>query len=117
LEAEGHRVITPELPGHGQDNAPVSEMTLENYARRVQEAIEAAGEPVVLVGHSMGGMVVTQAAEYAAPNIRKVVYLTAFLPGNGQALVDLAGSFEGADNVQPSLIVDEASGTCTIGDD
>jgi len=117
LEEEGHSVLVPELPGHGQDNAPVSDMTLENYARRVQEKIEEAGEPVVLVGHSMGGIVVTQAAEYAAPNIRKVVYLTAFLPADGQALVDLAGSFEGADNVQPSLVVDEASGTCTIADE
>jgi pimeloyl-ACP methyl ester carboxylesterase len=114
LEAEGHRVLTPDLPGHGDDPAPVAEMTLESYARRVQETIEGAGEPVVLVGHSMSGMVVTQAAEYAARSITKVVYVSAFLPGDGQALVDLAGSFEGADNVQPSLIVDEASGTCTL---
>jgi pimeloyl-ACP methyl ester carboxylesterase len=95
----------------------VAEMTLERYARRVQETIDGAGEPVVLVGHSMGGMVVTQAAEYAASRIARVVYLTAFLPADGQALADLAGSFEGADNVQPSLIVDEASGTCTLADD
>jgi pimeloyl-ACP methyl ester carboxylesterase len=117
LEAEGHRVITPELPGHGDDDAPVAEMTLENYARRVQDGIESAGEPVVLVGHSMGGMVVSQAAEYAAPGIARVVYVTAFLPADGQALVDLAGSFDGADNVQPSLIVDEANGTCTLAED
>lgn len=117
LEAEAHRVLTPELPGHGDDRAPVQEMTLENYARRVQEAIDRAGERVILVGHSMGGMVVTQAAEYAAPNVAKVVYVTAFLPADGQALVELAASFEGADNVQPSLIVDEANGTCTLADD
>ena len=117
LEAEGHRVLTPELPGHGDDRAPIAEMTLERYARRVQETIESAGEPVILVGHSMSGMVVTQAAEYAAPNISRVVYVTAFLPADGQALADLAASFEGADNVQPSLIVDEATGTCTLADD
>ena len=117
LEAAGHRVLTPELPGHGEDRAPVAEMTLANYARAVQETIDGAGEPVILVGHSMGGMVVTQAAEYAAPNVARVVYVTAFLPADGQALVDLAGSFEGADNVQPNLIVDEANGTCTLADD
>jgi len=117
LEAEGHRVLTPDLPGHGHDPAPATEMTLESYARRVQETVEAAGERVVLVGHSMGGMVVTQAAEYAAPDIAKVVYVTAFLPADGQSLGDLAGSFDGADNVQPNLIVDEATGTCTLADD
>lgn len=116
LEAERHRVLTPELPGHGDDTAAVSEMTLESYARRVEETINEVGEPVILVGHSMGGMVVTQAAEYAERNVAKLVYVTAFLPSDGQALVDLAGSFEGADNVQPSLIVDEARGTCTLAD-
>jgi pimeloyl-ACP methyl ester carboxylesterase len=117
LEAGGHRVLTPELPGHGEDAAPVSEMTLESYARRVAETIEATGDSVVLVGHSMGGMVVTQAAEYAASGIAKLVYVTAFLPADGQALVDLAGSFDGADNVQPNLVVDEAKGTCTLADE
>ena len=117
LQAAGHRVVTPELPGHGDDPAPVSEMSLESYARRVQGAVEGAAEPVVLVGHSMSGMVVTQAAEYAARDIARLVYVTAFLPSDGQALVDLAGAFEGADNVQPNLVVDEASGTCTLADD
>jgi pimeloyl-ACP methyl ester carboxylesterase len=117
LEAEGHRVLTPDLPGHGQDKAQVAEMTLERYARRVEETIDAAPEPVVLVGHSMGGMVVTQAAEYAAGKVARLVYVTAFLPADGQTLVDLAGSFEGADNVQPSLVVDESTGTCTLDAD
>ena len=105
LEAEGHTVLTPDLPGHGDDGAPVSEMTLES-----------APEPAVLVGHSMGGVVVTQAAEYARARIRRLVYLTAFLPADGQSLVGLAGSFEGADNVQPNLVVDEQAGTCVVAE-
>ena len=116
LEGEGHTVLTPDLPGHGDDASPVSEMTLESYARRVQATLESAPEPAVLVGHSMGGMVVTQAAEYAPERIRRLVYLTAFLPADGQSLVDLAGSFEGADNVQPNLVVDEETGTCVVAE-
>jgi pimeloyl-ACP methyl ester carboxylesterase len=116
LETEGHTVLTLDLPGHGDDDSPVSAMTLESYARRVQEALESAAEPVVLVGHSMGGMVVTQAAEYVPDRVRRLVYLTAFLPGDAQALPDLASSFEGADNVQPNLVVDEQSGTCVVAD-
>ena len=117
LEAGGHRVLAPELPGHGDDAAPVSEMTLESYARRGADTIDETGDSVVLVGHSMGGMVVTQAAEYAAPRVAKLVYVTAFLPADGQALDDLAGSFDGADHVQPNLVVDEAGGTCTLADE
>jgi pimeloyl-ACP methyl ester carboxylesterase len=117
LEAEGHRVIVPDLPGHGDDHAPVAEMTLESNARRVQEAIEGADEPVVLVGHSMGGMAVTQAAEYVPDQITRLVYVTAFLPGDGQSLPELAGALAGSDNVQPQLVVNEAEGTAGLKED
>ena len=116
IEADGHTVLTPDLPGHGDDDSPVSAMTLESYARSVEATLESAAEPVVLVGHSMGGMVVTQAAEYAPARIRRLVYLTAFLPGDGESLGQLAGSFDGADNVQPNLVVDEAAGTCVVAE-
>jgi pimeloyl-ACP methyl ester carboxylesterase len=116
LEAEGHEVLAPDLPGHGSDDSPASEMTLESYARRVQSAVESASEAVVLVGHSMSGMVVTQAAEYAHARVRRLVYLTAMLPRDGQSVLDLVGAFGGPDNVQPNLIVDEQAGTCVIAD-
>jgi pimeloyl-ACP methyl ester carboxylesterase len=116
LEAEGHRVLAPDLPGHGSDDSPVSKMTLESYARRVQSTVESASEPVVLVGHSMSGMVVTQAAEYARARVRRLVYLTAMLPGDGQSLAALVGSFAGPDPVHAKVIVDEQAGTCVLAD-
>ena len=109
-------MLAPDLPGHGDDRAPVEEMTLESYARRVQQSVEAASEPVVLVGHSMGGMVVTQVAEYVPDRIDRLVYLTAFLPGDGESLPDIAGSFEGGDDVTPNLVVDEQAGTVVVAE-
>lgn len=117
LEREGHRVLAPDLPGHGTRRDPVTDMTLESYAAAVQQSIESADEPVVLVGHSMGGMVVTQAAEHVPDLIGRLVYLTAFLPVNGQSLADLAGSVEGGDLLQPNLVVDPAAGTCVVAED
>jgi pimeloyl-ACP methyl ester carboxylesterase len=112
LEAEGHTVIAVDLPGHGDDDSPVSEMTLEGNVLRIREAIESADEPVVLVGHSMGGMSVTQAAELVPERIEKVVYVAAFLPGDGQALPELASD----DIVQRNLVVNEAEGTALVAD-
>lgn len=117
LARDGHSVLTPELPGHGSDHAPVGEMTLESYARRVQSTIESASEPVVLVGHSMSGMTITQVAEYVPDAIARLVYLTATLPADGQSLPDLTGSIEAADQVQPHLIVDEQTGMCVVSSD
>lgn len=109
-------MFAPDLPGHGEHRVPVEEMTLESYARCAQQSVEAASVPVVLVGHSMGGVVVTQAAEYVPDRIDRLVYLTAFLPGDGQSLPGIASSFEGGDNVTPNLVVDEQAGTVVVAE-
>jgi pimeloyl-ACP methyl ester carboxylesterase len=58
----GHTVETLDLPGGGDDDTPVAGITLESCAARVGDVLAARPEPAVLVGHSMGGVVVTQAA-------------------------------------------------------
>jgi len=113
LEARGHRVDAIDLPGHGEDRTPVAGMTLEAYAERVRRAVEAAGERVVLVGHSMGGMSVTQAAEHVPDRIAALVYVAAFLPRDGQSLPMLAEGDPDA-LVLPNLVVDEAAGTVVV---
>ena len=113
LEAAGHSVDAVDLPGHGDDPAAVADMTLDAYARHVADRVEAAGGPVVLVGHSMGGMSVTQAAELVPDRISVLVYVTAFLPNDGQSLLQLADGDPDA-LVLPNLVVDEAAGLSTV---
>ena len=113
LEAAGHAVRAVDLPGHGNDRSPVSEMTLENNARTIVSAVSSFESKVLLVGHSMGGMSVTQAAELVPDRLERLVYVTAFLPANGQSLPELAADDPGT-LVLPNLIPDEGSGTCTI---
>lgn len=84
LEKEGHSVVAPDLPGHGKDKTPIGEITLKAYADRVCRIVNAQSEPVILVGHSMGGIVITQAAEQCAGKIKILVYLTAYLFENGE---------------------------------
>ena len=63
LQDQGHTVIAPDMPAHGQDLMPISEVTLQSYANRVCEVVNQQTEPVILVGHSLGGISITQAAE------------------------------------------------------
>jgi pimeloyl-ACP methyl ester carboxylesterase len=92
LQKQGNRVITVELPGHGNDNTPTYTLSQDVYRDKVIEALSQVNGKVILVGHSMGGMVITNVAEKVPSRINKLVYIGAFLPASGQALVDLANS-------------------------
>jgi pimeloyl-ACP methyl ester carboxylesterase len=106
LEAAGHTVVTLDLPGAGSDQTPVEAVTLDACADRVVEAL-AAGEPAVLVGHSMGGVVITQAAARAPEHVERLVYACAFMPANGQSLLDLTRYPEGAgDQIQANIRIE-----------
>ncbi|WP_157973516.1 alpha/beta fold hydrolase [Tropicimonas sp. IMCC34043] len=88
LRALGHAVEVMDLPGHGADPTPVETVGLASYGRAVAERV-SAGEPALLVGHSMGGMAISAAAELAPEAIARLVYVCAFLPRSGESLLDL----------------------------
>ncbi len=106
LRDAGHTVLAPDLPGAGEDRTPLEEVTLDAYARRVGETL-AEGAPAVLVGHSMGGMVITEAAARHPEHVVALIYVAAFLPEDGQSLLDLTAYPEAADDqVQANLIAE-----------
>lgn len=107
LSAAGHTVQAPDLPGSGEDVTPLADVTLDAYAQRICDRLAEQPEPVTLVGHSMGGVAITQAAARCPERIARLVYVAAFLPADGQSLVDLASLPEGAgDGVQANMVVE-----------
>jgi pimeloyl-ACP methyl ester carboxylesterase len=106
LREAGHTVEPIDLPGAGADRTPLEVVTLDTYADAVCDAL-AAGPPAVLVGHSMGGIVVTEVAARCPEHVAMAVYIAAFLPADGQSLQDLAALPEAAgDAVQANMVVD-----------
>ena len=85
LEKNGHTVVAPDLPGHGEDKTPIADVSLAAYTERVCQVIDRQSEKVILVGHSLGGLSITQAAEQRPDNIELLVYLTALLLKNGES--------------------------------
>ena len=114
LEAAGHTVEAPDLPGAGDDETPLEEVTLERYADRVCEVLDAGTEQSILVGNSMGGVVMTQAAAQRPEKVKRLIYVAAFLPADGQSLIELTELPEGAgDLVQETVVV---SGEPPVGE-
>jgi pimeloyl-ACP methyl ester carboxylesterase len=108
LEAAGHTAIAVDLPGHGNNRVPMAQVTLDNYVDHVCKVVEAQDGPVILVGHSLGGMTITQVTERLPEKVAWVVYLTAVMPANGQSRADLA-KLEG-DNTVVSNRIPSADG-------
>lgn len=108
LAAAGHEPVAFDLPGLGDDLTAPAEVTLDSSATRVCEVLAGSSTPAILVGHSMGGIVATQAAGRAPAQIAALVYVAAFLPKDGQSLLALTELPEGAgDQVQANIVVTE----------
>jgi len=88
LRAQGHRVHVVELASHGAVGTPIG--GLYDDADIVRTALTEIGCPVVVVGHSYGGAVITEAVTDAA-EVRQLVYLAAFMPEPGQSILDVIG--------------------------
>jgi len=89
LTDKGHRVVVPELPGHGRRAAEVRLAGAQAYGRAVADAMAAAGvSRAVLVGHSMGGLVIAKAAELVPERIAHLVFLAAVVPAHGSSIAE-----------------------------
>src|ERR1700735_2407480 len=88
LKALGHSVEAFDLPGAGDDPTPAREVTLDACAARLFEVLAASSEPAIVAAHSMGGIIATQGAARCPGRVASLVYVTAFVPQDGQSLAD-----------------------------
>jgi pimeloyl-ACP methyl ester carboxylesterase len=85
--------VIPSLQAKGVEVLSVQKplTSLEDDVAFARRAIDRARGPVVLVGHSWGGTVITQAGGH--PKVKALVYVAAFAPGKGQSTLDLAKAY------------------------
>ncbi len=98
----GIPAIAPDLPGHGADTRPLADLYGDTDA--ISAVLDTISGPVVLVGHSYGGAIITAAGMH--PSVQHVVYLAAFLLEEGETVANAgaAADIEGIDHTgRPSL--------------
>ena len=89
LRSKGHNVLIDNLPGHGDDVANAKTVTMNDYVQSVINTIDKAGGKVVLVGHSLGGAIISQVGESIPTQIEELVYISAALPKSGESTLSL----------------------------
>lgn len=107
LRAKGHYVLTPALSGVGErSHLKPEDINLTTQVNDVVGEIKWRElNDIVLVGHSYGGMVITGVAEQMRERIAAIVYLDAFMPGDGQSLADFSSRTSWPEPVTPALPV------------
>jgi pimeloyl-ACP methyl ester carboxylesterase len=91
LEKLGHTAISIDLPAHGDDSTLPEHASLDAYRDAV---IAAIGDriDVILVGHSMAGVVISAVAEAISDRLKSLVYICAYLPRSGESLYQLSSA-------------------------
>ncbi|MEV6813751.1 alpha/beta hydrolase [Micromonospora sp. NPDC051296] len=92
LQKDGYPVLAPANPLRGV-------ATDSGYLASVLETLEG---PIILVGHSYGGVVITNAAT-GNPNVKALVYVAAFAPDEGDTVLGLQTKFPGSQLGEPTL--------------
>lgn len=109
LEASGHRVMAPDLP-HNTEHKKIG---MRDYAESVAGLLSSLDQPVKLVGHSMGGLIISQVAEWVPEKVDELIYLAAYIPSDGDSLLGLASSAT-YHYLSPYLHFDEVNNTINI---
>jgi pimeloyl-ACP methyl ester carboxylesterase len=93
LDDRGIASIAIDLPGHGASTLPLGDLhgDAAHVVQVIDRVIAQYDRDIVLVGHSYGGAVITQAA-LDASRVRHLVYLTAFALETGESVVSLLAS-------------------------
>ena len=90
LAAQGHRVVTLDLPGCGADRTPRSDLVLDDSVDAIVAAIdEVSSGPVVLVGHSIGGMPLPAVAAARSDRVVGIVFVAAVVLAAGERGIDM----------------------------
>ena len=130
LAQDGHRVVAQDLPGHGlharipsayhqrpvdpvalaAEPSPLARLTLSDYVDQVSATIRHLADrlpthQIILVGHSMAGLVLNRVGETLPHLVSRLVYLSAWMTASGRSFHDYAGLPQLAETKIPSILI------------
>jgi pimeloyl-ACP methyl ester carboxylesterase len=113
LKADGYPVIAVELPGRPGSPMAANLVSNDVYRDTILKAINSQPRPVVLVGHSFGGIAISNVAEAAPSKVKTAVYLAAYLPKDGESMLSLAQQDRDS-KAGPALNIDKTKGIISV---
>lgn len=117
LEAQGHQVAVVNFTGQcGGSLKHGYRVSMHDYAVDIIDVAERCGKPVIAVGHSMGGIAISAAAQKRPELFRHLVYLTALVPA-GKASAASAGSGDKGTSLSGAFSISLLTGRVSVKPD
>ena len=113
LRAAGQRTTAPDLSSLGRDRTPLENVTLRLWTDSVCAHLDAHAEPVILVGHSRAGAIISAAAEARPDKIRLLVYVAGYLLQDGESVSQRALQ-DAHSLVVPNMVTSADRKSCTL---
>jgi pimeloyl-ACP methyl ester carboxylesterase len=113
LQNAGYNVVTVDVPGRSNDRIDPKTVTLDMAANKVCKVAKLQSDKVILVGHSQGGAVITQAIDQCSDKIKALVYIAAVVPENQESVFQSL-SQQDNDNFNLCGDVDEEKGVVKV---
>ncbi len=120
LRDRGHTVVAPTLPGMGGSADEMAAVTLDGWGAFAAQHCrdlkrQMGGAPVVLAGHSRGGLVISTAAENAPEAMDALVYVCAMMLPSGMSRAEFK-ELEGSNPAFDGIITKIHDGVATVVD-
>lgn len=113
LQGQGHTVVATDLPGHGKNEPNPKSVSMNAYVNHVVNVLEKQAEPVILVGHGLSGVVISQVAERCPWRVQQLVYVCAYLLPNGESAYN-AMRADNYSNAHEVFDISSEQGTATM---
>lgn len=113
LSKQKHQVFTPDLPGHGANLKPHSNVKFQDYIDCILDYVNLCIEPPIVVGHSFAGMLLSQLAADYSDMFKQFVYVTAYVPFSGESFLRLSENLSDAP-LSSELIVDKENSSVIL---
>jgi len=94
LFPKASQVFTIDLSGHGTNKKAFASINLKSYTDELVSFIRPLNQKVILVGHSLAGVIISQIAEEISDCIERLIYLAAFVPAHAESVMDIAQKFQ-----------------------
>lgn len=105
LRSKGHKVVPVNLPGRNAQGAAAKAISISQYVDVVSVAIKSQTERVTLVGHSFGGITISLVGAAIPAQVKKLVYIAAYVPVSGESMQSLAAGDKTNGFTQKSFVV------------